>query len=302
MSRAAASRSGRLRLLCLLAGLVLAVPFVAQEGRAQEGRLQERSAQGRPAPEKTTTTVYSVAVIPVLPASEIKRRWQPVLDQLAQETGLHFRFRFYEDFAGFESGLAHSEPDFAVMAPLHAWRYRNRYRPLLHGRLPLTGLVVVQKSSPLKQLAELQGRRLSLQEGSNLSANSFVLQTLRGQKIEPELLPVKTESNALRSVVMGRADAAIINNYALKFVPAGILEQLRIIHSTEDLPPPPITGSVRLPAEDVQKVKAAMLHFQESHPQLLQDILMPDIVEADVERDYSMVGKLLPDEAGNGNH
>lgn len=293
MHRAASSCSGWLLLLCLLPGLWLAASTVAE---AQGVTIADKAAQEK------TVTVYSLAVIPALPASDIKRRWQPVLDRLNQETGLHFRFRFYEDFEAFENGLARDEPDFAVMAPLHAWRYRNHYRPQLRGRLPLTGLVVVQKGSPLQQLSDLQGHKLALQDGANLSANSFVLQSLREQKTEAALMFVKTESNALRSVVIGKADAAIVNNYALKFVPPGIMEQLRIIHSTEDLPSPPFSSNIRLPAEDVQKVKAAMLRFQESRPQLLQDILMPDIVEADSERDYTVVGKYFPGEAGNGAH
>ncbi|MDQ8036662.1 MAG: phosphate/phosphite/phosphonate ABC transporter substrate-binding protein [Pedobacter sp.] len=245
-------------------------------------------------------TAYSVAVIPVVPPSEIKRRWQPVLDQLGHDTGLHFRFRFYEDFQDFENGLAHDEADFAVMSPLQIWRQRQRYRPQLRGSLLMSGIVVVQKSSPIRQLADLQGRTLSLPDGDNHAANLFVLQTLKEQKITPELRTVKTENNALRSVIIGKADAAIINNYTLKFVPPGMTEQLRIIHQTVDLPPPPIAASLRLPAEDLQKVKAAMLRLQETHPELLQSILMPDIVEADLERDYSIVGKLIPAEAGNG--
>lgn len=253
------------------------------------------------AQDKALTT-YTVAVIPVVPPSEIKRRWQPVLDRLNHDTGLSFRFRFYEDFQGFENGLVHDEADFAVMSPLQIWRMRQHYRPLLRGNLVMAGIVVVPKDSRIHQLSELQGQALSLPEGDNHAANLFVLQSLKEQKITPELRPVKTENNALRSVLLGKADAAIINNYTLKFVPAGMTEQLRIIHQTVELPPPPISNNLRVPAEDVQKVKAAMLKLQETQPQLLQSILMPGIVEADLERDYSIVGKLLPVEAGNGSH
>ncbi|MGH8492754.1 MAG: phosphate/phosphite/phosphonate ABC transporter substrate-binding protein [Moraxellaceae bacterium] len=280
MRRAAYLAPGLSLLLLLVCG------WPAESARAQEK------------PEIT----YSVAVIPVVPPSETKRRWQPLLDQLARDTGLHFRFRFYEDPKSFENGLIHDEADFAVMSPLQAWRLRNLYRPQLRGNLALIGIVVVQKDSRIRQLSDLQGRALTLQEGDNHSANLLVLQSLKEQKITPQLRLVKTESNALRSVVLGKTDAAIVNNYALKFIPSGINAQLRIIYQTADLPPPPIAASLRLPAEDLQKVKTAMLRMQETHPELLQGILMPDLVEADLERDYGIVGKLLPSEAGNGNH
>ncbi len=259
------------------------------------------AASGPACARETAAPAYTIAIIPVVPASETKRRWQPVLDQLNRDTGLHLHFRFYEDFQRFENGLARDEPDFAVMSPLQAWRFRSHYRPQLRGHLMLTGIVVVPKDSPIQQLADLQGHSLSLPEGKNHPANLFVLQSLKEQKITPLLHLVKTESNALRSVTLGKADAAIINNYTLKFVPADMTRQLRIIHQTTDLPPPPIAASLRLPAQDLQKIRSAMLRYPQTHPDLLQDSLMPDIVEADLERDYGVVGKLFPGEGGNGN-
>lgn len=244
---------------------------------------------------------YSVAILPVMPPSEIKRRWQPLLDQLTRETGLRFHFRFYEDFESFNAGLLKEEADFAVMSPLHIWRLRNHYRPQLRGSLPLTGMVVVRQDSPVHQLADLRGRHIAIQEGDNLSANILVGQTLREQKIEINLRLVKTESNALRSVVLGKADAAVVNNYILKFLPPEIVTQIRILYRTADLPPPPIAVSNSVNFDDVKKVKVALLHLRETHAALLEGILMPDITEADMERDYSIVGKLIPGEAGNAS-
>lgn len=258
-------------------------------------------AHAQEIPNKTGSS-YSVAVIPVVPPSEIKRRWQPLLDTLSRDSGLHFRFRFYEDFQDFEAGLSRDEVDFAVMSPLQVWRFRQRYRPQLRGTLTLSGIVVVQKSSSIQQLADLAGHTVSLPDGDNHAANLFVLRSLKEQKIITELRPVKTENNAMRSVLLGKADAAIINNYTLKFVPPDMIKQLRIIYQTAELPPPPIAASLRVPADDVQKMKSALLRLKDTHPELLQDTLMTGMTEADFERDYSIVGKLLPGEAGNGSH
>lgn len=244
---------------------------------------------------------YSVAIIPVMPPSEIKRRWQPLLDQLSRETGLRFRFHFYEDFESFDTALQHEDPDIAVMSPLHMWRMRTHYKPQLRGSMGLTGMVVVRHDSNIRQLADLRGRQLAIQEGDNLSANILVSQVLRDQKIEPDLKFVRTESNALRSVVLGKADAAVVNNYILKFLPPEIVNQIRIVYRTADLPPPPIASSSHVGADDAKKIRASLLHLRETHAPLLEGILMPDIMEADMERDYSIVGKLIPGEAGNAS-
>lgn len=258
--------------------------------------------QAREQTQGKAGTTYTVAVVPVVPPSEIKRRWQPVLDRLSRDTGLHFRFRFYKDFQEFENSLIQNEADFAVMSPVQLWRLRQHYQPQLRGNMAMTGIVVVQKDSRIDRLASLQGQTLSLPDGANHAANILVLQTLKEQKITPELRQAKSENNALRSVLLGKADAAIINNYSLKFLPLGMAEQLRIIHQTVELPPPPICANARVPPEDVQRVKVAMLKLKETQPQLLESILMPGLLEADFERDYSIVGKLLPAGAINGRH
>lgn len=249
-----------------------------------------------------TTTDYVIALTPDIPPSEVKRRGQSVLNQLARDTGLNFHFRFYEDLDSFESGLMRDEADFAVLSPVQVWQLRNHYRPQLRNGLPMTVLVVTHKDSSLKQLSDLRGRSLALQQGESLSASLFIHQALREQKIDTHLKMVRSESNALRSVVLGKSDAAIVNNYTLKLLPAEIMAQIRVIYRTLELPPPAIAANIRLPAEDIQKVKNALLRLRETRSPLLDVILMPDIVEADFDRDYGALGSVLNGEAQNVGH
>lgn len=244
---------------------------------------------------------YVIALPPVLPPSEVKRRWQPVLDQMTRDTGLRFHLRFYEDFESFESGLLRDETDFALLSPVQVWRLRSRYRPQLRNSLPMTGIVVTHKNSPLKQLGDLRGRSLSLQQGENLSANFFVQKALREQKIVADLKMVRSESNALRSVVLRKSDAAIANNYILKLLPPEIVAQTRVIYRTQELPAPAIAANIQVPAEDTQKVKEALLRLRENRSPLLDVISMPGLVEADLDRDYSVIGRALGAEVPNGD-
>lgn len=242
---------------------------------------------------------WTISVVPIMPAVEIKRRWQPVLDQVARDSGLTLRLRFHEDFASFEQAMARGESDFVVASAVQTWRLRQVYRPVLRGRIPLTGLVVVRHDSPWQQLADLDGQVLCLQAGNEISSNLLVLQTLREQKLNVTLNPLNTESSALRSVVRGKSDAAIINNYLMGLSPPDIAARLRIIHRTVDLPPPAISASLRIPPETVEKFRRSLLRLRETHPALLDAVLMSDLIEADLQRDYGNVGKLIPPEAGN---
>lgn len=242
----------------------------------------------------------TVAVVPIMPPAEIKRRWQPVLDQVGRETGLPLRFHFYEAFPEFEKALARGNDDFVVTSSVQAWKHRKVYRPVLRGRLPLAGLLVVRQDGPLRKLADLQGRTIAIQAGHEVSSNLLILQTLREQKIGVTLEPLNTESSALRSVVRGKADAAIVNNYLFQLLPGNVAAHLRIVHRSAELPPPAISANADLAPEVVQAFRRAMLRLRETHPALLEAILMPDLMEADLDRDYAGVARLIPPEVPHG--
>lgn len=242
---------------------------------------------------------YSVAVLPVLPPAEVKRRWQPVLDETSRRSGLPLRFRFYADYPRFEDALLHDEVDFAVTSPVQTWTLRHHYRPLLHDALPLVGLVVTRRDSPLQSLADLRQHTLSLQEGSSLSANLFVAAELRTRKIDVTLQPVNSESSALHSMLLGKSDAAVTDNYLLKLLPPGITGQVRSIYQAPPLPAPAIVANLRTPADVAERFRQALLQLRGTQPALLDSILMPDISDADLERDYGSIGKLLATEGGD---
>lgn len=261
-----------LLLLCLLASLLPAAVRAQAAGPGHE---------------------YTVAVIPIMPPAEVKRRFQPLLDEATRRTGLRFRFRFYKDFKRFEQGLAAEEVDFTLASPVLIWQLRDRYRPILRSSRPLIGQVVVHRDSPLQQLSDLGQRSLGYQEGGALSTNLFVLRTLREQKVDFLPRPLNTESSALRSAFLRKNDAALVNNYLMQLVPANVAQQLRVIHSAPDLPPPAIMAGRQAPPEVVQKFRDALLALRESHPALLASILMPDLTEADIERDYGVMARHL---------
>lgn len=245
---------------------------------------------------------YAVAIFPITPPSDIKRRWQPLLDQLGLDTGLHFHFVFYDDNAGFEQGLLRDEAAFALMGPAQLWKLHAHYLPILRDREAMVGVVVVRRNSPLQHLGDLGGRRLAVPEGPAFAARTLLERALREQRIFPDVVQVKTQSNGFRSVVLGKVDAAAGSNYGLKLLPPEIRQQIRIIFRSEDLPPPAFTASVHTDPVDVRKVKAALLQMQQHHAVLLEAVLLPGITEADFERDYAPLGRLLDEEAGHAPH
>lgn len=248
-----------------------------------------RPASGRPG--------YTIAVLPVLTPTDIHRRWQPLLEQLARSSGLALRFRYYENNETYEAAIAKGEPDFALLGPWQLWQSRQQYRPLLHFGRPLTGLVIVRNDSPVQSLADLRTRTLGMPDGNDLPSGVLMRQHLREHKVEPRIVPTRTHANGLRSVLVGRVDAVSTNNYSLRLLPPEMAAQLRTIHETQALPPPALAAARRLPPEVAASLLNALLNLQKSRSPLLHSILMQDITEADLERDYGMLERLPVSEA-----
>ncbi len=248
-------------------------------------------------PAHAAKASYTVAIVPVLPATDIKRRWQPLLDALARETGLSFRFRLYEDNAQIEASLLRSEPDFAMLGAFQLWQARPHYLPILRDTRPMIGMVVVRQDSALHTLNDLHERTLAIPNGSDMTASLLQGQILKELKVHPQVKTQRTHVNGLRAVMLGKIDAAVINNYSLQLLPPELTKQLRVIYRTEPLPPPAFAVAPRVPATDVRKVKAAFLRLNTTQPAMLEAALMPNITEADMERDYGILSRILPAEA-----
>lgn len=286
------------RLTRLLTPLLLVAGLLSGPAPAQgldPGRAPGQDAATPPVAARE----YTLAITPLMPAAEMKRRWQPVLDEIARSAGLRFRFRFYEDQARFDRGLAEGAVDFAVAGPVVIWQQRQHYAPLLRGNLSLRGLVVVRQDSPLQDIVDLQERTLAMKAGSAIISSMPALRALWDKKSRYRLHLANTDSSALRSVIVGRSDAAAVDNYVLKLAAPDVIRQLRILHQAPDLPPPAILGNRRCPTEVLRRFRDAVLGMRERQPAMLESIVMPDVVEADLERDYGVMATVLATAPGD---
>ncbi|MBP7178859.1 MAG: PhnD/SsuA/transferrin family substrate-binding protein [Moraxellaceae bacterium] len=252
-----------------------------------------------PEPAAAAGARYSIAIAPTLPATEIKRRWQPLLDQLQRDTGFVLKFHFYKDSIDFEEGLQKSEPDFALIDPLQLWKVRTRYLPIVRDAAPIVDMILVRKDSPLQSLADLNKHTLATAGGNDMASLMLYTQTFKSIRIQPRLHVHRTHSNGLRAVILGRLDAAISNSAYLQLMPVGLAQQMRTIHQTSPMTGQAFAVARRIPADDLHKMKAALLHLKESHAELLPIAQMPNIIEADLERDYSFFANLIAAETSD---
>lgn len=211
-----------------------------------------------------------VAVSPVLPATEMKRRWQPLLDYLAKASGLKLHFVFQDGGPAFQQSLQEGAPAFAVLGPLQQERFRARYRPIVVDAQPLRGLVIARADSPIRSAADLQGRVIGLPATLAPAAAAFLQQQLQAQGVQAQVQPVSSQANAYRSVLLGKFEAIGSDDVNYQLQPPELVQQLRVVFTTAPLPPMAFVARRDLPPADVRAFRDALLGLREP---ALRDVL-----------------------------
>lgn len=222
-----------------------------------------------------------VAVSPVLPATEMKRRWQPLLDYLGQASGLRLYFQFHESGPAFHASLRDGGPAFAVLGPLQQERARARYRPIVVDTQPLRGLVLVHRDSPVRTVADLQGRVLGLPASLDPAAGPYLRQLLQAQGVQVQFQTVTTQGNAYHSVTRGMLEAMASDSVNYRLQSPELLQQLRVVYTAPPLAPMAFVARRDLPAAEVRAFREALLALRD--PALLASLPFAGLRAAEAE-------------------
>lgn len=208
---------------------------------------------------------YSLAIVPQFDARKIESIWGPIAAAVKRDAGVTLVLRGNVSIPEFERQLYAGAFDFAYMNPYHFVR-ANRAQGY-HARLrdfaqALQGVLVVRKDSPIRSVAELDGRKIAMPAPNALGAALIPrAEFSRKFRIKPVISYVKSHSSVYRSVVAGTVDAGGGVEHILNAENDAIRSQLRILYKTLEVPPHPLAVHPRVSSEIADKVVAAMLRF-----------------------------------------
>ena len=242
--------------------------------------------------------VYILSVVPQFTPSEVHRNWTPIVEKLSKATGLQFQLKIYPSIPKFEQAFLNGDIDLAFMNPYHAVMAKRAqgYIPLLRDDAnSLTGILLVQRDSPIKSIKELNGKTLAFPAPNAFGASLYMRALLAEQEkisITPHYL--KTHSNVYRHVIIGEAAAGGGVNITLKREPPEVQAQLRVLFETPGVASPPLVAHPRVPQEMRQAVTNTMLELgnDPAGQKLLAEIQLPKPIKADYARDYQPLEKL----------
>ncbi|MGE5548159.1 MAG: phosphate/phosphite/phosphonate ABC transporter substrate-binding protein [Solirubrobacterales bacterium] len=214
------------------------------------------------APASASAEEYTLGIVPQFEQRRLYATWKPIVDQLAQRSGLTLNLITTLTVSEFERALAEGRFDFVYANPYHILREANRqgYLPLVRDAVPVRGIVVVARTSPLKSVAELDGKTLAVPSPNAIGASLLIRADLeRIYGVRPVLLNAKTHSSVYLHVANGLADAGGGVEKTLQEQDAAVRDALRILYTTRELPSHPIAAHPRIPAPIRIRLQQAML-------------------------------------------
>jgi len=233
---------------------------------------------------------YVFGVVPQFEQRKLFAIWKPIIDDLERRTGLSFDLVTTLKIQDFEKEFIQGNFDFAYMNPYHILKAvpAQGYIPLVRDKAPLRGVLVVRKDGPIRTVAELSGKVVAFPSPNALGAALLMradLERLYHIKVTP--LYVKTHSSVYLHVVKDLTAAGGGVQKSLQEQSPDIRDALRVLYTTRPLPSHPVAAHPRVPKEQREKVRRALLAMGAGPEgnELLSRIPMKEITAASMD-DY----------------
>jgi phosphonate transport system substrate-binding protein len=248
--------------------------------------------------EATLAATFTLAVVPQHAPEITHREWAPFARRLGRETGHTIQLRVYRTFDEFETDFLNGVPELIYLNPYHQLTAHKaqRYLPLVRdGSMPLTGVLVVPRDSPVKSVRDLNGMELGFPD-PNAFAASLYLRALLAEKERIRFIPrfYTSHGNVYRHVIVGDVAAGGGVNTTLAREHPATRAALRVLYETPGVAPHPLSVHPRMPPADREALIQAILRLGRSEDgrALLRKIQIPKPVRANFERDYVPLEKL----------
>jgi len=220
-------------------------------------------------PAAAAPAVYSFGIGPQQGASELAKRWVPILQYLSEKSGYTLQFATAKDIPTFQGQMKEGRFDLAYLNPYFYTVFHDRagYEAFADERdANTTGLIVVRKDSPMQSVAELNNQTLAFPAPSALAATMLPLAYLGEQKVHVTPKYVVSMDSVYSAVAKGYFPAGGGELHSFSTLAAEVRDQLRVLWTAELLPPLTFAAHPRVPKEVVAKLQKVM-HEMDHDPQ-----------------------------------
>ncbi|MBU5613968.1 phosphate/phosphite/phosphonate ABC transporter substrate-binding protein [Geomonas azotofigens] len=238
-----------------------------------------------------TEKVYTLAVVPNLPAVTLHKNWTPLVNYLSQQVGVKIELKLYDKITTFLEETKGDQVDFMYAAPnmFYLAYQKQKYIPLVRGSKMLRGQVFVRKDSPYTQVKDLKGKTIAIVGPKNVCSVITRHAMLTGQQIDFNVFFSGSTINVAKSVLVGKAAAgATLDSSMIEDFPE-MQKEFRVIMKTQEIAPHPFAAHPRVPKKVRDAVTTALLNLDhtEQGRNILKAVKLVGPVKADYQRDYA---------------
>lgn len=212
---------------------------------------------------------YIFGIGPQQAATELVKRWMPIMHYLSEKSGVPLQFRTAKDIPTFQQQMKEGVFDFAFINPYHYTLFHksvgyNAFAREKDGRL--VGVLVVKRDGPIHDVAQLSGMTAAFPAANALAATWLPMMHLKEKNITVTPQYVNSMDSVYRSVAKGLFPVGGGEMRTLGSIDPEVKKQLRVLWSSDALPPFTFAAHPRVPKDVVIKVQKAM-DAMDSDPQ-----------------------------------
>ena len=213
-----------------------------------------------------------LAVHPYLPTDEVMTRFAPLAKALGRALGTGIEVQVAADYAKHIEAVGRDRVQLAYLGPVQYVQVVARYgtKPLLArqevGHRPwLHGEIVVRDDSPIRNVAELRGKRFAFGDRNSTMAHVVPMQMLELAGVTQDRLAgfefLGAHRNVALAVIEGRFDAGAIKKEVFDEYAA---QGLRSIAPLPAMPDHLFVGASTLPEAEVRSARALFTSLHHS--------------------------------------
>lgn len=193
------------------------------------------------------------------------QRWGPILAHVSEQAGVTLRLRMGATAQETDAMMGRGEFDFVFtnhnFQPEYdrmGWRVIARW-----AGEPIRCAIVVPADSPVRDLKELQGRRVAYANPDAFVGYAVPKMLFKAQGVHESEVFAGTQDAALTQLHLRQAEAAAVNSRFLEEYAARSGARFRVLYLSEPYPELAVIAHPRVPRETVERVRRALLDMKD---------------------------------------
>lgn len=206
-----------------------------------------------------------VGLVPFMSPTVLLTAFRAVREHLERSLGRPVEMLTAKDFRSLVEATARNEYDM-VLLPAHVARLAMvdwRYEPVVGTVDALQVQVLVKNNGPVKTAADLKGQSAGMLDALSLTASVGTkwLQDL-GLAGDVKVQPLPSINSAMFALERGEVAMVVAGATQLLMLPASTPRNERVLATIRDIPGPIYVARPGLPADELARLRAAMVAFK----------------------------------------